>query len=501
MKQARQLVGIAVVALFAGHGVHAQAVPAADVFNGHPRVIVISDIGNEPDDQMSFVRLMLYSNELDLEGLIASTSTWLRTSPNPQTMRDIIEAYGEVRPNLAKHASGWPEASALAALVSTGQNDYGMAATGPDKLSDGAQAIIRAADKLDTRPLWISVWGGVNTLAEALQHVRATRTPDQVEAFVGKLRVYSISDQDDAGPWIRREFPHLFYIAKPSTQDGSEYSYATWTGISGDIFYRNGEGADSSTVTNAWLETNIRSKGSLGKHYPKFAYIMEGDTPAFLGLIDNGLASWQSPSWGGWGGRYVWREPYGESRAMWTQGGDVGGMRVTSQDTVTGSDGRTHVSDQATIWRWRQAFQNDFAARMDWTVKAYGKANHNPVAVVNNIAGTQPIVIDADVGQSLVLDASRSHDPDGQKLHFHWISYPEAGFVPGQTLGEIVIHGEDTSRVKVMPVAPCRIEWGGRRPDCALGVAHIILEVTDNGSPALTSYRRVIINVHGRGHE
>jgi CHAT domain-containing protein len=29
---------------------------------------IISDIGNEPDDQMSFVRLLLYSNELDLRG-------------------------------------------------------------------------------------------------------------------------------------------------------------------------------------------------------------------------------------------------------------------------------------------------------------------------------------------------------------------------------------------------------------------------------------------------
>jgi hypothetical protein len=29
----------------------------------------------------------------------------------------------------------------------------------------------------------------------------------------------------------------------------------------------------------------------------------------------------------------------------------------------------------------------------------------------------------------------------------------------------------------------------------AQGVAHIILAVTDNGSPSLTSYRRVVLNV------
>src|SRR5678816_4722685 len=98
-------------------------------------------------------------------------------------------------------------------------------------------------------------------------------------------RVYSITDQDDTGPWIRREFPNLFYIVQPSTQKGDDYYYATWTGISGDVYYRNGAGADSTIVTNEWLDANIRSKGPLGKLYPRFAFIMEGDTPSFLSLI------------------------------------------------------------------------------------------------------------------------------------------------------------------------------------------------------------------------
>jgi len=38
------------------------------------RLVVITDIGNEPDDFMSMVRLMLYTNQIDVEGLIASTS-------------------------------------------------------------------------------------------------------------------------------------------------------------------------------------------------------------------------------------------------------------------------------------------------------------------------------------------------------------------------------------------------------------------------------------------
>ena len=148
-----------------------------DEFTAHPRVIIISDIGNEPDDQMSLVRLLLYSNELDIKALIASTSTWQKTATHPETMQALIKAYGEVRPNLLLNAKGWPTAEDLSSKVFAGQPGYGLAATGPGKMSPGAEAIIREADRNDSRPLWICLWGGPNTLAQALLHVRATRTP------------------------------------------------------------------------------------------------------------------------------------------------------------------------------------------------------------------------------------------------------------------------------------------------------------------------------------
>jgi hypothetical protein len=466
-----------------------------DEFEGHPRLIVISDIGNEPDDQMSLIRLLLYSNELDIEALIASTSTWQKTVTHPETMRRVIGVYGQVRQNLLLHAAGWPAAEDLAGRVFTGQPGYGMAATGVDKDSDGADAIVRAVDRGDERPLWISLWGGANTLAEALLRVRASRSADEVKKFVAKLRVYSISDQDDAGPWIRREFPDLFYIVQPSTPTGGEYYYATWTGISGDDYYRNGDGASMTTVTNEWLDANIRSKGPLGKVYPRFAFIMEGDTPSFLGLLDNGLNAYRRPDWGGWGGRYVYRQPYGETHPIWTQGGDLFG-RVTSQDTVAGVDGRKRVSDQATIWRWREAFQNDFAARMDWTIKDYKGANHNPVVTVNGQAGTKPIVMNAEVGKGIVLDAGGSSDPDGQPLRYEWFQYGEAGLADGD-IAEVAITGSDTAKAVITPTAACGAKWLPVGRCSGVDTAHIIVAVTDNGAPQLTSYRRIILKVHG----
>ncbi|MBI5282611.1 MAG: DUF1593 domain-containing protein [Candidatus Solibacter usitatus] len=474
-----------------------QAAPPADDFTGRPRVMVLSDIGNEPDDQMSLVRLLVYANQLDIEGLVATTSVWQRAVVRPETMRDLVQAYTQVRPNLLLHAGGWPTGEELAGRVYSGQAGYGMASTGAGLSSEGAKALIRAVEREEARPLWICLWGGANTLAQALIELRATRTPEEVSRLVGKLRVYSISDQDDAGAWIRRVFPGLQYIVLPSAQNSDDYYYATWTGISGDVYYRNCAGADGRTVTNEWLDANVRSKGPLGKVYPRFAFIMEGDTPSFLGLLDNGLNAFRRPDWGGWGGRYVYRQPRGETRAIWTQGGNLF-SRVTSQDTVRGADGQEYTSDHATIWRWREAYQNEFAARMDWTVADYRRANHNPVVVVNGQGGTAPILIDAEVGRPVALDAGESRDPDGHTLHYRWFHYGEAGST-GANLAAATIAGSDGPKAVVTPTAVCRPQWMAGRGRCSgAGTAHVIVEVTDEGVPRLTSYRRVILTVRSR---
>ena len=388
-----------------------------------PRVIVLSDIGGDPDDQESFVRFLLYSNEFDIEALVASSRQL-----HPEMMRDEINAFGQVRTNLMLNAEGWPEVADLLSRVHAGQAGGGLANTGEGKSTEGSEAILHAIESGDPRPLWITIWGGANTLAQALKDFRSAHTPEEVTRLVSHVRVYSISDQDDAGPWIRREFPELVYVVNPSNPGPEEYPYATWTGISGDRFFREGdEGADFTTVTNEWLDTNIRSKGPLGKLYPPYIFIMEGDTPSFLGLVNNGLNSYRRPDWGGWGGRYNYVRPYGETHPIWARGGVLNLSGVNSQDEVIGTDGKPHVSDQATIWRWREAFQNDFAARANWMVSDFAHSNHNPVAIVNGQSGTDVIQMTAEVGKPIVLDAGGSSDPDGQSIQFHWFQYIEAG--------------------------------------------------------------------------
>ncbi len=169
----------------------------------------------------------------------------------------------------------------LLAVSRTGQTIYGMAAVGQGKSTGGSQRIIEAADRADDRPVWVSIWGGPNTLAQALWDVRASRSPAEADQFVAKLRIYAISDQDDYGAWMRREFPKLFYIVTPSNPGSHlEYYRATWNGISSGRGEQTAASYHFDMVDNPWLEANvIKNHRPLGALYPPLKYIMEGGTP------------------------------------------------------------------------------------------------------------------------------------------------------------------------------------------------------------------------------
>jgi hypothetical protein len=275
----------------------------------------------------------------------------------------------------------------------------------------------------------------------------------------------------------------LFYIVSP----GDNYGSATWIAINSFV-----KGINNEKISNTWLAENIQQgHGPLGAEYPDVAYGFEGDTPSWLPLIPNGLNEPEHPQWGGWGGRYELYKPdfatlkkgdsgvpfEPETREIWTNAtdrytpfvpNDYG--RTLKADTLTFSD------DKVTLWRWRDDFQNDFAARMDWCTKTFQQANHPPVPVLS-----QPDEITVNSGEGFGLDASGSTDPDGDHISYLWFSYPEAGSYKKQIITAAEIsHG-------LYVVAP-KVE--------KKETAHIILKVTDKGSPSLSRYKRIIVTIN-----
>lgn len=442
-----------------------------------PRVFVLTDIENEPDDAMSFVRFLTYANHFDTEGIVATTSCWQRTKTAEWRLHDITIAYGQVRDNLERHEPGYPTEAYLHSLIKKGLPVFGKEGLGEGKDSEGSQWLLQAMLKNDPRPLYIQAWGGTNVLAQALWTLSKTKTADQVAKTIQNLRVYTISDQDDTGPWIRQNYPNLFYIVSPGFEEngGGQYHYATWSGISGDIFHGRFLGADTTIVRNAYLDIHVRQNhGPLGAQYPRIDYLMEGDSPAFMGLINNGLNDPEHPNYGGWGGRYeFYIPPYKkymyapETRPIWTDAQD----EVYSEITKS-----YHTSNHATIWRWREAFQNDFLARMDWCVaKNYQEANHPP-----RVSLTHAAQLTVKSGSDVRL-AAEAQDPDQDQLGYQWFLYPEVG-----TYNAGLFRLTESKQPSVHFTAPQVTE-----PK----TMHFIIAVTDDGIPHLTRYQRVIITI------
>ncbi len=443
-----------------------------------PRVLVLTDIEADPDDTQSLIRFLLYSNQWEVEGLIATTSIHQKTRVAPESIVKVLDAYKKVQPNLLKHEKGFPAYDVLRSKVKKGLAVYGMEGVGEGKDSEGSDFIIKVLEKNDHRPVWISVWGGPNTLGQALWKIKKTKSADAAEKLYKKIRVYTISDQDDSGPWIRKNFPSIFFVVTP----GYNYTKATWLGM---MFPT--PGSNTEVVSNDWLAKNIQQgHGPLGAAYPDVAYGMEGDTPAFLSLVRNGLNDPEHPNFGGWGGRYEfylpqfedsntgmfkrenWPKDEPETRPIWTNAND---------SIVSQVDKKSYVGNRETISRWRADFQNDFAARMLWTTKSFNECNHPPVAM---LAHSDHLRVKS--GEQFHLNAAGTIDPDGDSMSYLWFQYQEVGTYKGF--------------VSFRPYSPNLYDLAVTAPMVDnVQTIHFILRVTDKGTPPLTRYKRVIVTI------
>ena len=344
-----------------------------------------------------------------------------------------------------------------------------MKSVGEDHDTEGSNWIVSVVDRADTRPVNVAIWGGATELAQALWHLRNERGAPELKRFLAKLRVYSIGHQDDSGALIVENFPDLFFVL--AAADPSDVSGKPQKGPDRRLSLYRGMylGGDESLTSGDWIDTNVRTNhGPLGELYPPktwttpnpYGALKEGDTPSWFYFLALGLSDADHPDWGGLG-RTLSRVP--------------APFLNDAADTVNG------VTDaRASVWRWRTAYQNDFAARMDWCAQSdRTKANHPPQATLNGHPSRRIMFLRTKPGEHISLNASGSSDPDGNNLRYRWYVYREAGTYRGV----VRLKGETTENDLVAP------EVTGK------ATIHVILEVTDDGRPALTSYRRIVLSL------
>lgn len=457
-----------------------------------PRVIVTSD--GEVDDECSLVRFLLYANDWEVEGIITSSSQYHWRGhkwAGDDWLVPYLEAYTSVYPNLLLHDSNYPSPDKLKSVTFLGNVDNKGEM---DSITPGSEHIVKVLlDETDDRPIWLQAWGGTNTIARALKTIEEDY-PDKMEYVANKIRFFFIWEQDNTyQKYIRVHWgkyniltiisDQFWAIAyqwdKIMPEDKIDFFKADW--MRSNILKGHGalcslyQAYQGGSDNEGWRAGNPKQKGS---------FRSEGDSPAFLHTINTGLGNLELPSFGGWGGRYVkvrentWLDPvvvpnYQYPKGRWFTRTAWGRMYMREEYPKNQKHMKAYFKP---LTRWADAIQNDFAARADWCVMAFENANHQPVVKLNH-----KLNLSAKQGGKVKLNAKQSYDPDGNDLTFKWWYYKEVSSYKG------VIEISNSNASSTSFTVPKDVVKGT--------TIHLICEVSDNGTPKLTRYKRVVVTV------
>jgi hypothetical protein len=503
-----------------------------------PRIIVTAD--PELDDNNSLIRFLLYSSDMQIEGLVYASSgfhwkgdgkgtkwfvpgreyarfgldtcpceSW-RWAENERFIDDAVEAYGNVYPNLKVHNTNYPAPAELKSKIRFGNIEFDGDISEDSPGSDLIRSLI-----MDDKPgpLFITAWGGQSTIARALRSIQeqyefTTEWKAVKEKISRKVVLLPSGDQDDTyTAYIKPNWPDIEYR---QFRDGPNYGYGAQLRASQE---------DSIYLTSSWMKENVTDRGPLGALYrvwgdgkqmvkgdimdyfgmsgytneelrklgfvvwmpvqKKGSWLGEGDNHTFMNMLGNGLRAFEAGSYGGWGGRKV------------AGSGAMNFSFLLSDSTLPETGGSTSITtmstltDQQSMNPGESAYpdffpqaQRDFAARLKWSVTAkYSDANHEPIVKVEG-----PLNVLASAGEKIRLN-SKVSDPDGDAVSVRWWQ-----FRTGSYPGKVVI--SDPGNEKTQILIPGDAEDGQ--------TIHIILEATDNGIPLLTRYQRIIITVRDK---
>ena len=492
--------------------------PKSDIPNpksNRVRTIVTTD--GEIDDVDSFIRMLLYANEFNIEGLIYSSSMWhykgdgkgtkmvsememtkkiygektdLRW-PGVHWMQDLIDAYAQVYPKLSTHAAGFPTANHLRSLIKVGNIDFEGEM---DKNTEGSDFIKSKLLDDNMQPIYLQVWGGTNTIARALKSIeddycqmdasgnKTAKWQAIYKKVCDKTILYAILDQDatyrkyvsvnwkdikvyyNSHQFACLAYPWKKYVPTPMHPllEGKFMgdNIINNHGALLKMYYSYGDGLKQVGDDEHIHGDITKLKNAQWGTFNQYDFISEGDSPAFLHLIDVGLGNLENPQYGGWGGRLSQSKT---NPTRWEDGDDVADFNTFTQK-MDATFGQT---------RWLDVLQQDFAARAEWCIKDYKNANHPPKVALKhaNILRAKP--------NSIVKLKGKASDPDGDKLTYKWWQYEEVGTYKGKISLQNAGLSEATFQI------PNDIKKGE--------TVHIILEVTDSKVPQMTRYQRVMV--------
>lgn len=427
-------------------------VPAVD---SKPRVIATTD--GEVDDHSSMIRFLLYTSDFEVAGIVEVNSTYQKNGHSKEPwLENQLAAYEQVLPSLRKHNPDYPSADHLRNICRVGnENIKDLWVAPPDmetKDTAGEKLIIDTLLDKDPRPVHVLSWGGANTTASALWKLKTAYPREKFEYAVSRIRFYCIWYQDGGGTWIQSNIPGAHINEAHRWEKVWDYG-----SISGNPHTKAclNPPEMQAYMGYPWIKEHVKSShGALGALYPQ-SYVSEGDSPSFLHLVNNGLSAYEDYTLGGWGGRSAYADP-------------------KLPNYITDKSLSDEGDRNKMYWRWIPAAQNDFAARLDWCVKEFKDANHPPVAKVKGALKRE-----VKPGEIVKLEATAT-DPDNNKLTCRWWQYADAD---SATNAVTIARADSLNQASfVVPNEPAK-------------QVHIILEVTDDGTPPLVGYRRVICNI------
>jgi hypothetical protein len=511
-------------------------------FEEKPRVIVTND--GERDDLSSIVRFLLFANEFDVEGIVLTSSMWHNASQNSSgrnwmsndVMLEWIDAYGEGYENLIKHDPSFPTPEYLRSVTKMG-NIVGNGAASLGVSTEGSNLIKDVLlDRSDDRPIYILAWGGPNSIAQALNDIRAEymETPEweEIKAYVSSKAILNlVLDQDgtfwsDIIPhWPDMRFNHVAH-------GGLAYSY-NWRNVTGNSssnptshlqYFRGNFSRDffvhpfldtyeGSNYNEGLLFTKVFTHGN-GKTTPegstghnsitgnnaRYDWHGDGDSLSFMNLIEYGLRASECVSYGGWGGRKEQRFGGYRPGSIWS--GRVGDVPAGTTNywvdkfepnTIDLVDWGNYPNNRKCgVARWSKDMQNELAVRASWLISPPGQVTQPPVVTVNT-----ELDINAIRGQQIAVNGS-GVDPHGGDVKLDWFYYRDASTYARVTNFGNGLHVNNTYTADVAFVDDGNGQIVFSVPEDAKAgdTIHMILTGTNRfGGLELSRYQRVIVTV------